>query len=47
LSGYGRGEWEHQRDNWTTQPDLVAEDLLAAVKQIGNLDLMTTSREIA
>ena len=36
LSGYGRGEWEHQRDNWSTQPDLVAEDLLAAVKQIGN-----------
>jgi D-glycero-D-manno-heptose 1,7-bisphosphate phosphatase len=45
LSGYGRGEWEHQRDNWSTQPDLVAEDLLAAVNQIGNLD-MTTSREI-
>jgi D-glycero-D-manno-heptose 1,7-bisphosphate phosphatase len=44
LSGYGRGEWEHQRDNWTTQPDLVAEDLLAAVNQIGNLD-RTTSRE--
>ena len=38
LSGYGRGEWEHQRDNWTIQPDLVAEDLLAAVNQIGNLD---------
>jgi D-glycero-D-manno-heptose 1,7-bisphosphate phosphatase len=38
LSGYGRGEWEHQRDNWTIQPDLVVEDLLAAVNQIGNLD---------
>jgi len=38
LSGYGRGEWEHQRENWTIQPDLVAEDLLAAVNQIGNLD---------
>jgi D-glycero-D-manno-heptose 1,7-bisphosphate phosphatase len=45
LSGYGRGEWEHQRANWTRQPDLVAEHLLAAVNQIGNLD-MTTSREI-
>ena len=44
LSGYGRGEWEHQRDNWTTQPDLVAEDLLAAVNQIGNLDT-TASRK--
>ncbi|MDQ1638916.1 MAG: D-glycero-D-manno-heptose 1,7-bisphosphate phosphatase [Pyrinomonadaceae bacterium] len=44
LSGYGRGEWEHQRENWTTLPDLVAEDLLAAVKQIGNLDLIN-SRE--
>jgi len=47
LSGYGRGEWEHQRDNWTTQPDLVAEDLLAVVGQISNLGLATTSREIA
>jgi D-glycero-D-manno-heptose 1,7-bisphosphate phosphatase len=38
LSGYGRGEWEHQRENWSRQPDLVAEDLLAAVNQIGKLD---------
>ena len=44
LSGYGRGEWEHQRDNWTIQPDLVAEDLLAAVNQIGNL-AKTASRK--
>jgi D-glycero-D-manno-heptose 1,7-bisphosphate phosphatase len=34
LSGYGRGEWEHQRAGWTEQPDLVAEDLLAAVRHI-------------
>jgi D-glycero-D-manno-heptose 1,7-bisphosphate phosphatase len=34
MSGYGRGEWEHQRPNWTEQPDLVAEDLLAAVRLI-------------
>jgi D-glycero-D-manno-heptose 1,7-bisphosphate phosphatase len=38
LSGYGRGEWEHQRENWSTQPDLVADDLLAAINQIGKLD---------
>jgi len=41
LSGYGRGEWEHQRDNWAIQPDLVAEDLLEAVSSISNLDFVT------
>lgn len=34
LSGYGRGEWEHQRAGWTAKPDLVAEDLLEAVNLI-------------
>ncbi|MEA2172528.1 MAG: D-glycero-D-manno-heptose 1,7-bisphosphate phosphatase [Blastocatellia bacterium] len=34
LSGYGRGEWEFQRADWTTEPDLVAEDLLEAVRKI-------------
>ena len=34
LSGYGRGEWEFQRDAWRHQPDLVAEDLLEAVNKI-------------
>jgi D-glycero-D-manno-heptose 1,7-bisphosphate phosphatase len=34
LSGYGRGEWEHQRATWTHQPDLVAENLLSAVEAI-------------
>jgi D-glycero-D-manno-heptose 1,7-bisphosphate phosphatase len=34
LSGYGRGEWEYQRPAWQYEPDLVAEDLLAAVKMI-------------
>ena len=34
LSGYGRGEWEHQRTNWSAQPDLVAENLLEAVQMI-------------
>lgn len=34
LSGYGRGEWEHQRMTWTQQPDLVAANLLEAVHLI-------------
>lgn len=34
LSGYGLGEWEYQRGNWKTQPDLVANDLLEAVRLI-------------
>ena len=34
MSGYGRGEWEHQRASWTEQPDLVAENLLEAVQVI-------------
>jgi D-glycero-D-manno-heptose 1,7-bisphosphate phosphatase len=34
MSGYGRGEWEHQRSKWNLQPDLVAENLLEAVQQI-------------
>jgi D-glycero-D-manno-heptose 1,7-bisphosphate phosphatase len=34
LSGYGRGEWEHQRSTWNEKPDLVAEDLLEAVRRI-------------
>jgi D-glycero-D-manno-heptose 1,7-bisphosphate phosphatase len=34
MSGYGRGEWEHQRQSWTQQPDQVAENLLEAVRLI-------------
>ena len=34
LSGYGRGEWEHQRRSWTEQPDMVAENLLQVVLNI-------------
>jgi len=34
LSGYGRGEWEHQQAGWKERPDLVAENLLEAVKMI-------------
>jgi D-glycero-D-manno-heptose 1,7-bisphosphate phosphatase len=38
LSGYGRGEWEHQRETWKAQPDIVAENLLEAVKKILDRD---------
>ena len=34
LSGYGRGEWEHQRSGWTEKPDLVAKNLFEAVHLI-------------
>jgi len=34
MSGYGRGEWEHQREGWSYQPDLIAENLLEAVQTI-------------
>ena len=34
LSGYGRGEWEHQRESWTEQPDMVGNDLLEVVLNI-------------
>jgi D-glycero-D-manno-heptose 1,7-bisphosphate phosphatase len=36
LSGYGRGEWEYQRAAWKHEPDIVAEDLLEAVREIVN-----------
>ena len=34
MTGYGRGEWEHQRGSWTIAPDLITEDLLEAVQRI-------------
>jgi D-glycero-D-manno-heptose 1,7-bisphosphate phosphatase len=34
LTGYGRGEWTYQRDQWPQQPDFVAPDLPAAVSWI-------------
>jgi D-glycero-D-manno-heptose 1,7-bisphosphate phosphatase len=34
LTGYGRGEWEYQSEGWERRPDLVAENLLEAVKKI-------------
>ena len=38
LSGYGRGEWEYQRAAWKHEPDLIAEDLLEAAKEIVTSD---------
>jgi D-glycero-D-manno-heptose 1,7-bisphosphate phosphatase len=34
MTGYGRGEYEHHRGNWTRMPDLIAENLLDAAVQI-------------
>ncbi|HJQ34981.1 MAG TPA: HAD family hydrolase [Pyrinomonadaceae bacterium] len=34
LTGYGRGEFEHQSHAWKHRPDLVAENLLEAVRKI-------------
>ena len=34
LTGYGRGELEHQSHGWRKRPDIVAENLLEAVKKI-------------
>lgn len=34
LTGYGRGEWEYQREAWACEPDLVAENLVEAVREI-------------
>ncbi len=34
LSGYGRGEWEYKNAAWKCEPDLIAENLLAAVEAI-------------
>jgi D-glycero-D-manno-heptose 1,7-bisphosphate phosphatase len=34
MSGYGRGEWEHQRENWRHKPEIVVENLLDAVNAI-------------
>ena len=47
LSGYGRGEWEHQRAGWTEKPDLVAENLLEAVQLIvgkGSVEYAVTAK---
>lgn len=38
MSGYGRGEWAYKRQTWTQQPELTAENLLEAVKQLVKLE---------
>ena len=38
LTGYGRGEYEHQSHAWQHRPDLVAEHVLEAVERILSLD---------
>ena len=34
MTGYGRGEYEYQRQDWKVQPDHVAKDLRRAVEWI-------------
>lgn len=34
LTGYGKGEWEYNRDQWREKPDYVATDLYEAVEWI-------------
>ncbi len=34
LTGYGRGSYEHDQDQWEVEPDYVAEDLFDAVEWI-------------
>jgi D-glycero-D-manno-heptose 1,7-bisphosphate phosphatase len=34
MTGYGRGEYEYQRQDWKDQPDYIAKDLRAAVQWI-------------
>ena len=34
LSGYGRGEWEYQRELWKLEPELVAENLLEVARTV-------------
>jgi len=43
LSGYGRGEWEYQRGSWKIEPEVVAENLLEAVKKIIERDAATAT----
>lgn len=34
MTGYGRGEYEYQRDSWKGDPDHIAEDVAAATAWI-------------
>lgn len=46
LTGYGRGEYEFQRQDWKENPDHIAPDLHEAVQWIIN-DLKTTEKKMA
>lgn len=43
LTGYGKGEYTYQREEWTEQPDYIANGLLHAAKWI--LDDLENNRE--
>ncbi|MCK5683720.1 HAD family hydrolase [bacterium] len=34
LTGYGKGEYEYQRDSWIVKPDFIARDLYEAIEWI-------------
>ena len=34
MTGYGRGEYEYQRDTWKYHPDLIGKDLLDMAEKI-------------
>ena len=34
MTGYGRGEYEYQRDTWKYHPDLIGKDLLDLAEKI-------------
>ena len=44
LTGYGRGQWEYDREKYGIEPDYVAENLLDAVKWILE-DMKTGGRD--
>jgi D-glycero-D-manno-heptose 1,7-bisphosphate phosphatase len=43
LSGYGRGEWEYQRELWKLEPELVAENLLDVARTVIERDRARTT----
>ncbi len=38
LTGYGRGEYEYQRESWEYQPDLIANNLLEMAEMIRTIE---------
>jgi histidinol phosphatase-like enzyme len=43
-TGYGRGEEEHGRAGWRTEPDHIADDLLDAVRWVLEVDDLRPAR---